>query len=105
MCIKKLKFIFDDILTLKCPYYAIVKVPNVVFEFSYNWFTCIRGRTLLTFFNNINFSISSFFSQSLIRLNQGLSLSKPLISKSLLYLDWSDDPVCCDWSTLLGLVR
>jgi len=37
--------------------------------------------------------------------DEGFSLSKPLLSKSLLWSDWSDDPVGCDWSTLLWLVR
>jgi len=55
--------------------------------------------------NNSVFYTASTFISHMKCFNQGFSLSKPLLSESLLCSDWSDGPVCCDWSTLLWLVR
>jgi len=41
----------------------------------------------------------NLFSLSRLKpFDKGFSVSKPLLFKSLLCFDWSDDPVFCDWS-------
>jgi len=45
------------------------------------------------------YTASALFSECLKWFDKGFSLSKPLLSNSLLCSDWSDGPVCCDWLT------
>jgi len=51
-------------LKLKYPYYAILKVPNLVLKVSYNRFTYIHGQKTLSFYHNIHCSIMSFVTVS-----------------------------------------
>jgi len=63
---------------LKCPFYAILKIPNFVLEVSYNIFTCIKG----SFSYNIH--CTSYFSES------GNSLFEDSVSLNLSFFsDWS----------------
>jgi len=76
---------------LKCPYYAILKVPNFVLEVSYNRIPC---KHFFFFLFNIHCSITVFYTE-FKRFNKISGLAKPLLSKNLLCSDWSDGPICC----------
>jgi len=64
---------------------------------SYNRFTSIQGQKTLTFSHNIH--CTPHFTHCLKEFDKGFTLSKPRLSEGLLYSDWSDGPICCDWST------
>jgi len=65
---------------------------------SYNSLAYIQGQFFLNFLI-IYIAASLLLSHCLKQFDKGFSLSKPLLYESLLCSDWSDGPVCCDWST------
>jgi len=80
-----------------CP--PFLKIPNVVFEVCYEMFTCKQGQKHLHFLI-ILIAASALFLQFLKLFDKGYILYKHHFSERVLCSDWSDDPVCCDWSTL-----
>jgi len=79
------------------PNNSIWKVPRFVLEVSYNSFTCNTFKKLFNFL--ILYIAHHLISQKgWKRLVWRSSLSKPLLSESLLCSDWLDVQACCDWS-------
>jgi len=81
--------------------YAILKVLYFVLQVSQQVYTHPRSKNIFLIIYTTHHRI---FQRVWKRFIQRLSLSKPLFSESLLCSDWSDGPVCCDWSILLWLV-
>jgi len=76
--------------------FIFLKIINIIDSINLNLSSFLFYRILIVFWMSLK--TSPHFSKKIQSL-------KTTLSRSLLCSYWSENPVCCDWSTLLGLVR
>ncbi len=84
--------------------FCLIFAPLWIMKGSYFGFgspyrlTCMQGQKTLSL-SYIMHLFTLFAQRFPNHFSSAINFSKPLLCVTLICDDWSDDPVCCDWST------
>ncbi len=83
---------------VKVPLLWVMKVHILFLGVPNNRLTCMQGQKNTFIVLKYAF-IFSFFAHDSQTVRSKIHFSKPLLCVTLICGDWSDEPVCCDWSS------